>query len=153
VKSSSFLVKSDGTENNFDKEEDYENTEFKTKFKESIARNSLCFDNKLSNHYINENPIILNEDDNKNTIEYLENTNDYPILNLIIKDAVYLDYNTQITITPYSINDKKVTPNFVFSFGKNLETNCFNFPSKENVNPKQFEITYDLGMIVLNLSK
>lgn len=144
-------MKSEGTEKN-DKEEDFENTQLKTKLKESIFRNSIVFENKLNNNFINDNPLILNEEDNKNLNELFENHNDYPILNLIIKDALYLDCNTKINITPFSINEMKVTPNFVFTFGKNLETNSFNFPNKENVNQKQFEIMYDIRKYFMILS-
>ena len=95
----------------------------------------------------NKNSIIMKNTDfiNEGLGENFD-VKSWPILELEINDSLYEDINTKITISPISINEKPHTLGKKFIFGKNLETNSFNFSKKENVNEKQIEIIYDISI-------
>jgi hypothetical protein len=89
----------------------------------------------------------------KQTCRYeLENEefiNEFPYKTLVLNviDSKSLPQNYKITITPSSINSKKINKGDSFIFGKNNERNDFVFPEEENVGNKQFEISYQTGKI------
>ena len=67
------------------------------------------------------------------------------VLNVI--DSKSLPQNYKITLTPYTINSKIINKGDSFIFGKNNERTDFVFPEEENVGSKQFEISYQTGII------
>ena len=89
--------------------------------------------------------------DNKNssTANYsIELIKDYKTLVMTVIEAKNLDVGTLITVTPYSVNGNKMKFSQNIVFGKEDQTNAYNFPKEENVGSKQFEINYDQSKIL-----
>ena len=73
--------------------------------------------------------------------------NEFKLKTLVLSviDSKSLPKNYKITLTPTSINSKRINTGETFIFGKNNEKNDFVFPENENVGNKQFEISYQNG--------
>ena len=65
---------------------------------------------------------------------------------MTVLEAKHILRGTKIKITPYSVNNNKYNLGDRIIFGKEDETNAYNFPKDENVGNKQFEINYDLSI-------
>ena len=74
------------------------------------------------------------------------NNNNYKTLVLKVVEGKYLANSYKINISPFLINDKRPIDEERFIFGKQIETNDYNFPIEENVGTNQFEIRYDKGI-------
>lgn len=90
----------------------------------------------------------ISEQQTFNEIRNVKNSNSdikEPLLELLIIESKKM-LNEKIVITPNSINNKLHKLGEKFTFGKNLETNSFNFhEDEENIADNQFEITYEKG--------
>lgn len=111
-------------------------------FPRIMLKRTGSIDNPLNKFHhkssIDSHKVYSNE-----SLDISEDKYNHPVLELVIKEALYLDLKTKIMITPNSINNKSLLLEKKFIFGKNLETNSFNFDDKETVSEKQFEIIYD----------
>jgi hypothetical protein len=84
--------------------------------------------------------------DENTSYSSLGDEEDFDTSHLLLKviDAKYLQKESEIILSPKHISTEK-DKNFsgYFMFGKNSESNAFNFPLQENVAAHQFSIGYD----------
>ena len=73
----------------------------------------------------------------------IEEVKNFKILNLIVIEAKNLLIGSSIVVTPFGVNNKNNKFIGTFVFGKENETNAFNFPKDENVAKKNFQINYE----------
>jgi len=68
---------------------------------------------------------------------------EYKKLEIHLVDSKVLKQGEKITITPHDINGVKHNLEDSFTFGREDETNDFNFPTDDKIGTKQFKIKYD----------
>jgi len=107
------------------------------------AQETIKAENTVAVVHVNPEQKADNKNSTIGTNNYTLEIKDYRKLQLTVIEGKFLNLGTVIVVTPLGVGEKKVRVGEEMVFGKEEESNVYNFPKEENMGTKQFIINYD----------